>query len=62
VTRVKALNVFLLQWVGFRLARVIEEDGEQSGWAIIGPVLPLTGWGNGYIGRPAPVISWRKRK
>lgn len=48
-----AFNFVLLQWVGFRLARMCEEDGRQVAWALLGPVLPLTGWfGLGYVGFP----------
>jgi len=55
---IKALNVFVLQWFGVRLARVLNDDGQQEAWGLIGPVLPLTGWGRDYIGWPTVFMSW----
>lgn len=62
MTWVKFLNLTLFQWTGFRLARLIEESGEQSGWAVLGPVLPLTGWEWPYIGYPEPRLRWISRR
>lgn len=41
-----ALNYYLLQWSCFRLARSVVE-GKTVGWSVIGPVAPLSGWGEG---------------
>jgi hypothetical protein len=55
----RRFNFFILQWTWFRLARVIDDSGQQTAWAIIGPVMPLSGWGRPYIGRPAPIVGWK---
>lgn len=48
MTKLKALNLFVLQWFGFRLARITH--GEKTlGYTWIGPVLPLSGWNCDYI-------------
>ena len=47
-TWVWALNYFVLQWVGVRLCRVIEDDGKQSGWTWKTRVVPMSGWGTPY--------------
>ncbi len=40
----------VFQWTGFRLCRVMWDDALPS-WAIMGPVLPMSGWGSvWYIG------------
>lgn len=65
MTRLMALNFFVLQWFWIRLARTGIESTytftyRQDGWAIIGPVAPLTGWNEiPYIGRAKPIVSWK---
>lgn len=56
----KVLNLFLIQWLFVRLARVTESDGRTNGWCLIGPVLPLTGWWSRYIGRARPLVWFRR--
>lgn len=51
------LNFLILQWTGFRLALTIERIQPSSSracvlrcyWAILGPVVPLTGWWGRYV-------------
>jgi hypothetical protein len=49
------LNLLLVQWSFFRIARRVDLKGKQTGWSILGPVLPMTGWGSPYV------WIWRKR-
>ncbi len=42
------VNFFLFQWFGLRLARVLENDGSQSGWTWLTKIVPLTGWWSKY--------------
>lgn len=58
MTRLKALNIFVLQWFFVRLARIIDDDMKQVGWGLLGPVLPLTGWRSDYIGRTHIFVRW----
>lgn len=55
------LNFALLQWWGVRLARVVTLAAEgRDGWALLGPVLPLSGWGGlRYVGRPRVLFMLR---
>lgn len=48
------LNFLVLQWCFIRLARVYGDEPAEDGWAILGPVLPLTGWWSDYIG----IVRW----
>ena len=52
LTRWGWANFLLFQWTGFRLARVISDDGRLRALAILGPVLPLSGWYGEYVGWP----------
>ena len=49
------LNRFVLQWFGIRLAKVLNEDGQQISWTIL-KVMPLTGWGD------RPYVYWGSHK
>jgi len=62
MTKLGLLNFFVLQWTGFRLARVITVGGPQTHWAVLGPVLPLTGWKTDYIGCPKVRVQFRTLK
>ena len=56
MSKLKAFNL-VLQFTGFRLCRTME-NGEQIGWGLMGPVLPLTGWGTDYVGWPSCRLQW----
>jgi hypothetical protein len=43
MTWLLALNYYVCQWLFFRLARVIDDTGRQTGWTVVFR-LPLTGW------------------
>jgi len=60
MSMLKVLNLFLIQWLFVRLARVTESDGRTNGWCLIGPVLPLTGLWSRYIGRARPLVWFRR--
>jgi len=45
-TWLSALNYFFLQWSCYRLAKEVNEAGKIIGWRFIGPVVPLSGWGD----------------
>lgn len=56
------LNFLILQWLGIRLGRCTDEwerpDGERvrrQSWALLGFVLPMTGWSSDYV------WLWRRR-
>lgn len=59
MTPLSFFNRFVFQWAGFRLARVCDEEARQIAWSVIGPVLPLSGWGRPYIGRDRALVTWR---
>ena len=60
MTKLGAFNRLIMQWTGFRLARVVNIDlGRQTHWAVVGPVLPLTGWGSKYIGNPTVRLQFK---
>lgn len=65
MSRLASWNYYVLQWFFIRLARTGFDSKytftfQQDGWAIIGPVLPMTGWDNmPYIGRAKPLVSWK---
>lgn len=44
------LNYYLLQWLGIRLAKLVETEGPLKNsiieWQIIYPIQPVTGWVN----------------
>lgn len=44
MTWLAALNFILLQWFFVRLARVVDDSGEQIGWTLVWGWMPLTGW------------------
>ena len=44
------LNMILLQWTLWRLQLTIDKQtGVVSRWAMVGPILPLSGWWSGYV-------------
>lgn len=62
MSRLKLANLLFFQWFFIRLARIIGRDNEgyrSHSWGLIGPVLPLTGWGSDYIGYPNVFVQWR---
>jgi hypothetical protein len=38
------LNLIVLQWTCWRLCRFVDDAGKTTGWGILGPVAPLSGW------------------
>lgn len=56
------VNFCILQWAFIRLEREAEDDGSTSGWNLIGPIFPLTGWWQGYVPqRFVRMPIWRRR-
>lgn len=59
------LNTYVLQWFCIRLAKLIEEDGTISGWNIIYPISPISGWSTDYKllwGKKIKhIILWRRK-
>ena len=47
MTWLKFFNMFLFQWLFIRLA--FFSDDASNGYAIMYPILPLTGWVSDYI-------------
>lgn len=52
MTLLAAVNIFLLQWLGVRLAATHAKGDptRDRGWILLVGVLPLTGWRTNYIG------------
>lgn len=38
------LNFLVLQWFGVRLVPLLSAEDEPLGWALLGVVLPMSGW------------------
>ena len=53
------LNYLVLQWFWVRLAKAYD-DGEDVGWKLLIGVVPMTGWGGGYIPK-SPKSLWLRR-
>lgn len=51
MSKLKAINIFIVQWFFFRITRVIDDNDIQTHWGIIFPIIPLTGWRSKYIPR-----------
>ena len=50
MSKLHALNFFIVQWFFIRICRVINDStGKQEYWGILYPATPLTGWWTGYI-------------
>lgn len=58
MSRLKMFNL-LFQLTFFRIARILNDDGNQVAWGLLGPVLPFTGWSSDYVG--FPVVSLQVR-
>jgi hypothetical protein len=43
------LNIIVMQWLFVRLFYIQEDNGQISGYGILFPIFPLTGWWNGYF-------------
>lgn len=58
--RLGLLNLLVLQWFFVRVA-CKSQDGKVESYGIVGPVLPLTGWGSvDFIpSRPDYLEIWR---
>ncbi len=41
MTWLDRLNWYILRWTGFRLARIVNDDGRQIGWIFVGPKNPF---------------------
>lgn len=48
MTPLYILNFVLLQWLGVRLARVVDDDDGETSWAVLRWIIPLTGWWSPY--------------
>lgn len=62
MTKLKMLNVFVVQWFFIRICRFMNDDGIQNGWGFLFPVLPLTGWRTDYIPKKRftiKIFEWR---
>ena len=46
---IKWLNIIALQWFFIRLFYQIEDNGEISGYGLLLPIIPLTGWWSNYL-------------
>lgn len=48
MTKLYALNYFLVQFLFFRVCRYYSPTGQQTHWGVIYFVLPFTGWNTPY--------------
>lgn len=53
MSRLGAINFFVIQWFGLRIAK-----SSEGTWGILLPVFPLTGWRTRYVprGRYVPLL------
>lgn len=49
MSRLYFINFFIIQWFFIRICRFLDDDGIQTHWGILFPVVPLTGWWSSYI-------------
>lgn len=63
MSRLGFWNKVLVQWLFFRVCRIMDDAcSKQVGWGIIVPVVPLTGWHSDYLPRCYTMIAiYRKR-
>lgn len=52
MTWLRFVNYYILQWFCIRLAKVVDTDGPHkgkiTGWQILYPIHPISGWRNEY--------------
>lgn len=65
-TWLSVLNFAVFQWTFVRLARIgsiqgPEERFVQTGWALIGPIVPMTGWWTAFVGPYRSIVKWDYR-
>lgn len=49
MSKLYLVNFILVQWFFIRICRFLDNDGVQTHWGFLFPVVPLTGWWSSYI-------------
>jgi len=60
MSKLKILNVFLMQWFFIRICRFMDDNNVQTHWGFLFPVIPLTGWRSNYIPSNYKTIKVKK--